>query len=97
LGHGSAGNDAGCKDPAISKDNAEPRVRHALATSEFDDGAITDTVPSARPAGYEMYHAARAHRSLAVGEIIIAAIHAAGAITRRALAPPATSAGGGYL
>lgn len=86
LGHGSASADTACKHPAISEDDVEPWALHALAANGFGDAAITDTAPSARPTSYEMYGAARTHRSFALGEIIIAAIHAAGAIARRALA-----------
>jgi uncharacterized protein YjiS (DUF1127 family) len=86
LGHGSAGNDAAGEDSAISEDDAEPWARHAFAANGFGDVAITDTPPVARPTSYEMYHAARSHRSFAVGEIIIAAIQAVGAIARRAYA-----------
>ena len=86
LRHGPAGNDAACEDPAISKDDSEPWARHALAANGFGDVGITDTAPSARPASYDMYHAVRAHRSLALGQIIIAAIKAVEAFARRALA-----------
>jgi uncharacterized protein YjiS (DUF1127 family) len=84
LRRGSASNDATCEDPAIAKDEVEPWAQHALAANGFGDVATTDTVPSARPTSYELYHAARAHRSFTLGEIIIAAIQAAGAIARRA-------------
>lgn len=86
LGHGSAGNDAACNDPAaISEDDAEAWAQHALAANGFGDGAITETAPSARPTSYDMYHAARAHRSLALGEFIIAAIKTVEAYARQAL------------
>jgi hypothetical protein len=86
LEHGSAGNDAACKHPVISEDHTLPWALHALAANGFGDAAIADTVPSTRPMSYEIYHAARIHRSFALRQIIIAAIHAAGALARRALA-----------
>jgi len=89
LRRGSAGNDAPYEDPAIS--DAEAWARHALAANGFGDGAgvgdaaIPDAA-SARPANYELYHAARAHRSLTLGEIIVALVQALAAIARQALA-----------
>jgi len=44
------------------------------------------SAPSTRPASYALYHAARAHRSLVLGNLFIAMIRAAGAIVRRAYA-----------
>lgn len=84
--HGSACNDATCTDPALCKDIAEPWTQHVFASSGFGVIATTDTTSSARPAGYELYHAAHAHRSFTLGKIIIAVVHATGAIARRALA-----------
>ena len=88
LRRGTPGNDAAYEDPAIS---AEAWARHALAANGFGDGAavgdgaITDA-PSARPTSYELYHAARAHRSFTLGEIIVAVMQAVAAIARQALA-----------
>ena len=82
--HGSARNDATCKDPAISEDGAEPCPQHPLAANSSGDVATTNTASSAQPTGYQLYHAARAHRSFSLGKIIIAVIHAAGATARRA-------------
>jgi uncharacterized protein YjiS (DUF1127 family) len=84
LRRGYAGNDATCEDPAISNDDAEPWAQHALAANGFGDVATTNTASSARLTSYEMHHAARAHRSFTLGEIIVAVIQAAGAIARRA-------------
>jgi hypothetical protein len=85
-----AGNDPICDDPAISKDHAEQRDWRAYAPHAFGDVATADSTSSARPASYEMYHAARAHRSFMLGGMIVAAIRAVGAIARRVYAPPAT-------
>ena len=82
--HGSAGNDATCEDPAISEDHAEQWDWHAVAPHAFGHAATTDAASSARPTSYEMYHAARAHRALIFGRIIVAAIRTVGAIARRA-------------
>ena len=57
---------------------------HALAANGFGDAATTETASSARPSSYQLHQAARAHRSFTLGEIIVAAIQAAGAIARRA-------------
>ena len=84
--HGSAGNYATCEDPAVSRDHAEQWGRRAFSPHAFGDVATTDTASSARPTSYEMYHAARVHRSLILGRIIPAAIQAVRAIARRALA-----------
>jgi uncharacterized protein YjiS (DUF1127 family) len=84
LWRGSAGNDATCEDPARSKDEVEAWAQHALAANGFGDAAITGTASSARPTSYQPHQAARAHRSFTIGEIIVAAIQAAGAIARRA-------------
>jgi GNAT superfamily N-acetyltransferase/uncharacterized protein YjiS (DUF1127 family) len=68
----------------ISKDGVEPWAQHALAANGFGDVASTDTASSARPTSYQLHQAARAHRSLTLGKIIVAAIQAVGAIARRA-------------
>jgi uncharacterized protein YjiS (DUF1127 family) len=39
--------------------------------------------PSALPTSYALYHAARAHRSLVIGNLFIAMLRALGAIVRR--------------
>jgi uncharacterized protein YjiS (DUF1127 family) len=85
-GRASAGNDASCEDPAISAHDAEPWARHALEANGFGDVATTDTASSARQTSYELYHATRADRSFTLGEIVVAAIQAALAMTRRAYA-----------
>jgi uncharacterized protein YjiS (DUF1127 family) len=58
------------------RESADAWARHAHAANGFGDGAIIDTVPPAQPSSHEMHHAARSHRSWALGKIIIAAIHA---------------------
>jgi len=83
------GNDATYEDPAIS--DTEAWARHALAANGFGDGAEVgdDAIPdaaSARPTNYELYHAARTHRSFTLGEIIVALMQAFAAIARQALA-----------
>ena len=85
----ASGNDATYEDPAISDTDAW--ARHALAANGFGDGtevggdAISDAA-SARPTNYELYHAARTHRSFTLGEIIVALMQAFAAIARHALA-----------
>jgi uncharacterized protein YjiS (DUF1127 family) len=89
LRRGTPGNDAAYEDPAVS--DAEAWARHALAANGFGDGAgvgdgaITDA-PSARPTSYELYHAARAHCSFTLGEIIVALMQALAVFARQALA-----------
>jgi len=89
LRRGSAGNDATYEDPAIS--DTEAWARHALAANGFGDGAEVgdDAIPdaaSARPPDYELYHAARAHCSFTLGEIIVALMQALAAFARQSLA-----------
>jgi uncharacterized protein YjiS (DUF1127 family) len=83
------GNDATYEDPAIS--DTEAWARHALAANGFGDGAEVgdDAIPdaaSARPTNYELYHAARTHRSFTLGEIIVALMQALAAFARQSLA-----------
>ena len=98
LRRGPAGNDPTCEDPAISSDHAEQWDWRAFAPHAFGDVATADSASSARPASYEMYHAARAHRSFILG-----GDHRRGDPGSRcnrtpsARAPPATSAGESYL
>jgi uncharacterized protein YjiS (DUF1127 family) len=84
LRRGPAGNDAVGGDPAISEDEIERRAQHARAANGLGDVATIDTPGSARPTSSEPHQAAHAHRSFTLGEIIVAAIQAAGAIARRA-------------
>jgi uncharacterized protein YjiS (DUF1127 family) len=89
LRRGSAGNDATYEGPKIS--DADAWARHALAANGFGegagfgDGAIIDA-PSAQPTSYELYHAARAHCSFTLGEIIVALMQALAAFARQSLA-----------
>ena len=83
-GYRSAGNDASCEDPVIPKDDVEAWAQHARAANGFGDAATADTATSARPTSYALYHAARSHRSFALGEIILAMIQAAVASVREA-------------
>jgi hypothetical protein len=85
---GFAGNDADYEDSAKV---AEAWARHAFAANGFGEAAITGAISaarhfpanSARPTGYELHHAARAHRSFTLGEIIVAMIQAIGDFARR--------------
>jgi uncharacterized protein YjiS (DUF1127 family) len=86
LRQGSASNDATCEDPTISRGDVEPWAQHALAANGFGDVATTATASFARPTSYQVHQAALAHRSFTLGEIVVAAIQAAGAIARRAYA-----------
>lgn len=81
-----AGNDDICEDPAISGEEVEPWVRHALALNGLGHFVAVGSGTPARPTSHELYHDARAHRSSVLGEIIRGAIRAAGAIARRAYA-----------
>jgi len=81
-----AGNDAICEDPVSSRDHAEQWDRRAFGPHAFGDVATTDTASSARPISYGLHQAAFAYRSFTLGEIIVAAIQAVGAIARRAYA-----------
>jgi len=88
----SAGNDADGAGPVNSGDEVEQWARHAHAANGFGEAAvtdgtssITDSAPHAPLTSYELYHAARAHRSFMLGEIVIVMIQAAGASVRRAL------------
>ena len=89
LRRGSAGNDATYEGPKIS--DADAWARHALAANGFGegagfgDGAIIDA-PSAPPTSFELYHAARAHCSFTLGEIIVALMQALAAFARQSLA-----------
>ena len=53
-------------------------------STDFNSLVALDTPSFARPANYKLHLVARAHRSFTLGEIIVAAIQAAGAIARRA-------------
>src|SRR6266702_4235076 len=73
------------RSPDLDRE-VEPRARHALAANGFGDAAITDTTSSALRPSDEPLEAARARQAVVLGEIIAAAIRAAGAIARRAYA-----------
>ena len=85
---GFAENDATYENSAKE---AEAWARHAVAANGFGDGAgvgdgaIPDAA-SARLANYELCHAARAHRSFTLGEIIVALMQALAAFARQSLA-----------
>jgi hypothetical protein len=89
----SAGNDADGAGPVISGDEVERWARHAHAANGFGgaavtDGAssITDSAPHTPLTSYELYHAARAHRSFTIGEIVVAMIQALTTVARRTVA-----------
>ncbi len=64
-----------------------PIVLLRTPSADNDPFGEDQAVPSsARPTSYELYQAARAQRSHAVGEIVIAMIRAIGAFARRAYA-----------
>src|SRR5439155_10067479 len=91
LRRGPAENDATREYPAITKDEIESWAQHARAANGLVDLAnglvdleTTATTSAARPASYYSHQSARPQRSFALGEIIAAAIQAAGAIARRA-------------
>ena len=81
-----AGNDPICEDPATSRHHAAQWDWSAYAPHAFGNVVTTDWASSARPASYEMYHAARAHRSFVLGGMIVAATRAIGEIARRVYA-----------
>ena len=85
----SAGNDPTYEDPMVS--DVEAWARHALAANGFGDGAgvgdgATTDASSARQTSYELYHAARAHCSFTIGEIIVALMQSLAAFARQSLA-----------
>lgn len=71
-------------DSAISEDGAESWLAHAIAANDPGDVAARDSTSSGPPGSYELYRSARAHRSLMLGSIIVAAVQAVVAIARRA-------------
>ena len=86
----SAGNDADFAPAVPTGEDTGAWARHASATNGFGDAATSVSTavaaPPTLPSSYDLYHAARAHRSLAVGSLFTAAIRAVAAIARRALA-----------
>lgn len=85
LLRGAAGNDVASGDPPTLRDD-EIKLSAQGTTDGVGGTATIDTAASAQLPKYELHRAARAHRSLMLGEIVIAAIRAAVAITRRAYA-----------
>ena len=83
---GPAGNDAFCEESAAFEDGAEPWVRHAPVAYASSDRTAGDAATPLRPTSYELHRAARANRSLMLGDIIIAVFRAAGASARQAYA-----------
>ena len=84
-----ADNDAIWDHPARNRDAVERWAQHALAANGFGgfgNVAIGSTRLSTRPTRYERYHAARVHRAIALGSIIVEVIQAVVAIARRAYA-----------
>ena len=73
-------NDATCEDSPISKDDVEPWAHHALAANGFGEVASNDTASPVRATSYALHQAALAHRSFTLGEIIVEASRAFGAI-----------------
>lgn len=84
-----ADNDASWEDPADNRDEIERWVQQAVAANGFGgsgDVAIRDTTASTRPTSYELYHAARVHRTATLGKIVVAMIEAVAGMVRRAYA-----------
>jgi len=71
-------------DSALSEDGAESWPAHAIAANDPVDVAASESTSSGLPGSYELHRAARAHRSLMLGSIIVAAVQAVVAIARRA-------------
>jgi len=84
LRRGVAPNDATCEDPAVPGAEFEPQALHAIAAVNRAGVASTDAASSVRPASFQLLPAARAHRSVIIGELVVAAIRAVVAIARRA-------------
>jgi len=80
----TAGNDEIHEEPAIATHAFESRTRDTLAADGRGDLATHDGASSARPTSQAMSRAARAQRPPSVGQIIVAAIRAASAVTRQA-------------
>lgn len=87
LRRGPAVGDATRGGAISAKDEIESWAQHALATNGFGDVATTaDRASSAQPTSYRLHQDARVHSWLTLGDIVVAAIHAVGAIARRAYA-----------
>ena len=86
LRRGDAENDANCESLAISSVEIAPRTLHAIAADSPADVVATDAAFSVRLTSFPLHRAARARRSVLIGEFIVAAIRAAGTIVRRAYA-----------
>jgi uncharacterized protein YjiS (DUF1127 family) len=85
LRRGPAVGDATRGNAVIPKDEVASWAQHSLAANGFGDVA-RDEASSAPRTSYRLHQDARVHRSLTLGEIIVAAIRAVGAIARRAYA-----------
>jgi hypothetical protein len=79
---GPAGNDANFEASVPFVEQIEVWAQRALATHGIGDVATSDMASVRRLTSYQLHRAARAHRSLVVGGIIVAAIRALGAIAR---------------
>lgn len=72
------------KDQAIFDDDVGSRRQTRLADTLGNVAA--KTAPSTRPTSYDLYHAARARRSLVLGDLVVSMIRSLGSIARRARA-----------
>jgi uncharacterized protein YjiS (DUF1127 family) len=82
LGRGPAGNDATCEDPPPPKDKIDSWARRAGAAIGFDYPGVKSTDLVMRPSSYDLHWEARALRSFALGEVIIAMIRSVVAVVR---------------
>jgi uncharacterized protein YjiS (DUF1127 family) len=73
-------------NPASDSDEIESRAQYARAANGLGDVDALAATHAARRARYELQQAARTRRWLTLGEMIVAAIRAGGALARRAYA-----------
>ena len=82
--HKQVDHDAARNDAPLTKDEIESWAHYARAANGLGD---FETAAGMRPplsSSHELRRAALAHRSFALGEIVVAAFRAAGAMARRA-------------
>ena len=89
LRRGSAGNDAALEEPALSREELDAWAQASFGANGFGDVSTADTTSLEWPThaehqSYELYLAARAYRSYALGQIIAAVFGAIGAALRQA-------------
>jgi uncharacterized protein YjiS (DUF1127 family) len=79
----AAGNDAIYDEPAMAFTAAAPAAQSARAATQSGADALAESASLMWPDISRMYQAARSARARAMGALMIAAIHAAGALAHR--------------